>query len=322
METEKLRHIFLLFFLLWCGNVFSQIADVKDSTTSIPSQNQQIQLKTFVESSKVPVNRPVVFRIELSWIGNLGQYHIEPVPLPVLTNLVLEGSGSENRLEPQAGGKTKAIKAFTYQLRPLEMGMAYIDGVVIKYVDTQSTEEDKLTSQRVMVEIIEPIPDGKSGVMKSVGYLFLILIPLLILLYFVLRYFRKKKAAREITPPIPLAEIYLDKLAHEVDPRGTNLGEMVSRLSRIFREYLDNDFGIHTRESNTTEIIEQLSTTDLDEVSKTNLEGVFKKLDLIKFAGKNVDPASFTNIYGAIESFLLKRKDVQISRQAEEKEAK
>ncbi len=326
METEKGKYLFYLIgFLCLFSFSFAQSNDTvntADTTQYSLQEIQKIQLRTYVESSKVPQNRPVIFHVELSWPGDLSRYRIEPVSQPILTNLILEGSGSENRLEPLENGKFKAIKSLTYRFKPLEMGMAYIDGVTVKYVDSVTGKEDRLTSQRVMVEIVEPLPDQGQGGVKSFVFLFLIIAFLVILGYFLFMYFKKKKEARQaIEPVVPLSEIYLNRLAQEVDPRGTNLDEMVTRLSKIFREYLDQEYGIRSRESSTSEIIEQLQKIEMDESSRMNLEMVFKKLDLIKFAGKNIDPADFTNIYGTIETFLLKQKESYYSTQAGAKEA-
>lgn len=317
MAKQKYTWFFAAFFLVFTP-LFSQ---TPDSLQSSPQQNSQIQLKTFVESSNTPLNRPVVFHIELSWIGELNRYQIEPVSQPVLTNLLLEGSGSENRLEPLDNGQFRSIKSITYRFRPLEMGMAYIEGVVVKYVNRQTGEEDQLSSQRVMVEVTDPLPEPGGGKVKPVIYIALLVIFFAAIFYFLLLFFKRRKEARlQPAPVIPLSEQYLDRLSHEVDPRGTNLNEMTGKLSRIFREYLDQEFSLHARESSTQEIVNQLRDLDMDEKDKNNLIRVLEKLDLLKFAGKNVDPADFTNIYGTIEAFLLKQKRNPDSSQVELKE--
>ncbi len=316
---ERLKRFYLLLFCLW--SFHSLFARDGDTTRTLPSAPEQIRLNTYVESSRVPLNRPVIFRIELSWPGELNRYQIEPVSQPILTNLLLEGSGSENRLEPQEDGTFKAIKSITYRFKPLEIGMAYIDGVVVKYVDRETGEENQLSSQRIMVEIVEPLPERGEGPVRAVIYIVLLLIFFAVLLYFIILYLKKRKQAQQRPVPVAsLPEIYLNRLGQEVDPRGTNLAEMTARLSKIFREYLDEEFGIHARESSTQEIVAQFSQLDLEERDRENLKTVLEKLDLIKFAGKNVDPADFTDIFGTIEAFLIKRKQLLEVREVELKE--
>lgn len=282
---------------------------------------QQILLNTYVEKSKVPLNGNVILHIEVSWPGKLNRYQIEPVSQPILTNLLLEGSGSENRLLTLEDGSLKAIKAITYRFRPLEMGMAYIDGIVIRYSERETGDEENLSSQRIMIEILEPLPERSSNRFQAVIYIVLFIIFFGITTYFILKYFQKKKQVRQNgNSEISLAESYLNKLTQEVDPRGTNLSEMIIRLSKIFRDYLDQDFKIPAKELSTEEIVSSLKNIDLEDVELENLAAVFEKLDLIKFSGRTVDPAEFTNIYGAIENFLIKRKQQYDSEKASAKE--
>jgi hypothetical protein len=307
MDLPKvLLKIFILFY------VHSLSAQQTDSVRIHSPQSHQIQMKVFVEENRVALNRPVVLHIEVSWMGELNRYRIEPVTQPILTNLLLDGSGSENRLEPLDDRTFRAVKAITYRFRPLEMGMAYIDGIVIKYQERETAQEERLSSQRIMVEILEPIPEGSRQGVKSLIYIVLLVIFFGIMAYFLIVYFRKKKRNTKDgeSPLISLAEYYLSRLSQDVDPRGTNLDEMVIKLSKIFREYLDQEFDMHTRELSTKEIINNLDNLNIDEIEKSDLKTVFERLDVIKFAGKTVNPDDFTSIYGTIEKFLLKRKQI------------
>ncbi|MEJ2049140.1 MAG: hypothetical protein P8Y60_04720 [Calditrichota bacterium] len=315
---EKLRFLIPVIIVLFTSILFSQ-----DSTSSIPITPQRIQLNTYVEASNVPLNRPVILHIELSWPGQLNKYQIQPVSQPILTNLLLDGSGSENRLETMPDGSLRSIKAITYRFRPLEMGMAYIDGIVVKYTERESGQEEQLSSQRIMVEIEQALPEPGEGGVKSFVYLFLLIIFFGIMFYFIIVYIRKRRQAlHSEIPLISNSEHYLNVLSQEVDPRGTNLEEMTGKLSRIFREYLGKEFGFPAREQSTQEIIRQLDNQDLEESERNNLPQVLEKLDIIKFAGRNIDPNDFINIYGAIEAFLIKRKQQQELTQAESKEEK
>jgi len=201
--------------------------------------------------------------------------------------------------------------------------MAYIDGVIIKYMDRESGDEENLSSQRVMIEITEPLPENQGKKLKAFIYIILFIIFFSILTYFILVYIRKKRlASKSLTPVISPAESYLNRLMHEVDPRGTNLDQMVQRLSKLFKEYLEQDFGISARELNTKEIQQALQQLPIEESDKSNLSVVFEKLDIIKFSRKSIDPNDFIHIYGAIENFLLKRKQIFDSSQSDSKEVK
>ena len=279
-----------------------------------------IEFKVYVEQSRVPLNQKVIFHVELSWIGPLNRYEIQPIEQPVLTNLLMEGSGAANRLIPLDSGKYRSVKSITYQFRPMEMGMAYIDGILIRYRDRVTGEDDQLQSQRIMVEIIEPVAEGSQHV-RAIIYIVLLGLFFSTVLYFVVQYVRRRRMSEpETRSTTSLAERYLIKIGQEVDPRSTNLSEMTRRLSRIFREYLSREFDFPTLEASTSEILSHLRQQNLDELDISRLEGVFHKLDEIKFAGRKVEPTEFMEIYGIIEAFLNKRKEMWYARRPEVKE--
>jgi len=66
--------------------------------------------------------------------------------------------------------------------------------------------------------------------------------------------------AEALPQDVCLAQEYLTIISQDIDPKSTNLSEMTSRLSQIFREYLSRDFHISAREASSQEIIEQLES--------------------------------------------------------------
>jgi hypothetical protein len=314
-----------ILLLVFNGLLNAQIIDTTSTDTSTASSGDQvtIQLNTFVESSEVPLNRKVKYHVELSWIGDLSRVRIKPVEQPILTNLLLEGSGSSNKLEPLSDGGFRAVKTITYQFKPVEMGMAYVEGIIIKYEDTVTGAQDELQAQRIMIEIIDSIAEGSGGGVKAIIYIVLLIIFFGACAYFMARYINKRKMNAEAPPQdICLAQEYLTRISQDVDPKSTNLSEMTSRLSIIFREYLSRDFHLAAREASSQEIIEQLEIKQFDETDLTTMKELFEKFDLIKFAREPVDPAEFSNIYGTIEAFLLKQiQNWQAQQELNKKEA-
>ncbi|MFQ5585105.1 MAG: hypothetical protein ACE5GL_11775, partial [Calditrichia bacterium] len=142
------------------------------------------------------------------------------------------------------------------------------------------------------------------------------------MVYFLLRFIRKRKQS-EVQPAVNISpgEEYLMRIGQEINPKGNNLSEMTNRLSRIFREYLAREFKIPAREASSTEIIENLEAINIEAEDLNKLKELFKQLDLINFAGGRVDPAEFSNIYGSIETFLLKQKKIWEAENEQVKEA-
>ncbi|MCB9087705.1 MAG: hypothetical protein H6628_05295 [Calditrichae bacterium] len=262
-----------------------------------------IEFKSYIEESRVPANRQVVFHLELSWTGDMKRYQFTRIPQPVLTNLLLEMSSSSNKLETLPSGQTRSIKRISYQLSPLEMGMAYIDAVEVAYRDILTGEDSRLFSQRMEIKIIEPVAEGRSK-LEALIYVVLLILFSGTIAYFLILYVRKRKDNRSLehTETSP-AERYHDRLAREIDPKGANLSEMTGRMSKLFREYLAEDFQIRTTESNVDAILERLQSAGVEAADIRKLTELFRKLDVIKFAGSSVDPAEFSLLCRTIEDF-------------------
>lgn len=284
----------------------------QDSLSAVHPKDTIIEFKTYLESSQVPLNGMVIFYIELSWIDDMSRFHIAPIPTPHLTNLTMEGSGSSYKLSPLPNGAYKSVKTFTYQFRPLGMGMAYIDGLEIKYTDTVTGKSDILYSNRMMIKITEPLPENSTGMALSIIYLVLLTIFALTIIYFGIKYVQKRKGAQKRSQQsvMPIAEQYLKQLSQEIDPKGANLNEMTNRLSKIFREFLSVEFHLPAGVVAGKEICEQLAAEGVAEGDIKRLNELFEQMDMIKFGGEEITPNEFSHIYTIVEDFLVQRKQV------------
>ena len=128
--SSKIFIIFIvsLFFIV---NLSAQ-----DSTQISPSG---IKVLTSVYSKEIALNRLLKFTIQVEWFGNLSRYEISEMENPVVHNFKIKSTASADRRE-HVGGRLKAIKTFEYELIPEELGMGYIDGVIVKYIDTETGE--------------------------------------------------------------------------------------------------------------------------------------------------------------------------------------
>lgn len=318
---RDLLNLRIIFILLTGSYLLAQDSSAVQNSGQAAFEQSTIELRTHLPKQETPLNRSIEFQVSLTWIGDMSRYQIVQIPQPVLTNLLLEGSGSSNRLEDLGGGQFRSIKTITFQLKPVEIGMAYIDGLQINYRDTKTEEMDVLFSQRLEVKVLDPLPES-SGDMKGIVYVVLLIVFFGAVLYFLLMFLRKRRAAQVVeTPEISRAEMVLKELSQNVDPKGTNLSEMTLRMSKIFREYLSGEFGVSTTESNTEKIIERLTDSGVEDAQLMKLRELFQKLDMIKFAGGAVNPPEFSNMYGIVENFLIERQKLWEAENLQMKEA-
>lgn len=315
MPLRHLCRMIFAFCLLFAGYLAAQSAAPNRVTS--PSSTD-ITLNTRVEATEVAVDQMVIFHVELSWSGEIGRYKIAPLDQPVLTNLIMEGSGSKNQLLVGPDGP-RSLKTITYQLKPLELGMSYVDGMVIRYRDMESGEEDHLQSQRVAVKIVPGLEPGE-GNLTAIIYILLLLLFGAALFYFVFQYFRKRKtvvvkndeAVRD-APEIA----YIRELKSALQASGNDTAAAVERLSKLMREYLYHEFAISRSTSSHQEIVAILRKSLQKEEELQQIDELLRQLDVIKFAGAAPDPSQLSTIFGTAEGFLLKRKQLWEAAQEE-----
>lgn len=285
-------------------------------STNLPTE--EIELTAYVETNQVPLNRQVVFHVALSWVGDISRYKIDLIPLPEVTNLTLEGSGSSYRLEPLGDNRFRSVKTFFYKFRPIEKGTAYINSFGIQYQDTRNGQTDQLFSQRIKIEVLDPVAEPLSGKGFSRIYQFLIVLFLLTIAYYFYRYVKNRKKAIEkssLDAQIP-ATRYLTLLEQEIDPKAGNLEESTRHLSKIFRDFLKEEFQLPTGNQTPGEICDYLRTQGVSVKQVERIEELFSQTEMVTFGGKQLSPEEFTHLFSIVENFLQERKEHWKAKQA------
>ncbi len=269
------------------------------------SLNCEIQLRTYLAKDVVPLNKEVVYYVELSWQGELNRYHILKISDPVLTNLKLRGSGSANRFYLDKNNKPHSVKKITFYFTPLDMGMAYIDGITIKYEDTVSKQTGRLLSERLPVKIVEPVEQPNKGLdpgkLLVIG---LILLFLFVILFSLARYFQKRKEPpAEEEESLTTEESYLKELKNNVRLSSDLPEKRFTILQHTFNRYLQERFGIPSgSEFHEIKIVLQANGIGADLITK--LEDFFKRGELVKFAGEPISESELLLFMDSVELIL------------------
>ncbi len=269
------------------------------------SLNSEIQLRTYLAKDAVPLNKEVVYYVELSWQGTLNRYHILKISDPVLTNLKLRGSGSSNRFYIDKNGKPRSVKKITFYFTPLEMGMAYVDGITIKYEDTVSKQTGRLLSERLPVKITEPVDQSSKGLdLGKLLVIGLVLLFLFVVLFSLARYFQKRKETNEeeeaqLTPE----ESFLKNLKENIRLNGELPEKNFENLQHLFNQYLKERFGLPIG-SEFHEIKVVLDAHGINDNLIRKLEDFFKRGELVKFAGEPVSESELHIFMDTVELIL------------------
>ncbi len=301
-----MKNLLIFFFIINISFFAKSFAQTSNNIQS------DIKLHTFVEEEAVPLNREVVYIVELSWTGELNRYKINKVLEPDITNLTVRGTGSSNKVITNEDGSSKSIKRITFYFKPTEMGMAYINGVTISYEDILLDKKESLIASRIGVKIIDPIPDPKSIIDISDLLLYgFIIIVFGGLIFFLWQYQRKRKiAALEQSAEVieTIEEKYLRLLKETIHISGNNFKEKLHDLTRLLVGYFSEKYNYSLTKMSTPDVLNYLENVELPKDLIEKIKEFFSKSDLIRFAGESITETEFHQLYALVEWILDKYK--------------
>jgi hypothetical protein len=252
--------------------------------------------------------------LELSWQGDLSHYTISEIIEPAVTNLSTRGSGSSNKVRTDSAGDMVSVKDITFYFRPLEMGMAYIDGVIIRYHNEIAGKDESLISSRIGIKITEPLPEASdnglfSGIVGGVLAFFLIIIGL----FFFLRYKKRQKeelarSLSEISESVE--EKYLRLLKETIHLNTDNIKDGLSDLSHLLTGYFSEYFNIPALNMSNDDLITAISEKEFPADTLQKVKDFYNKANKVKFAGESASESDFHQLYDTVEQVL----EVQKSR--------
>ena len=299
-----INSVSIIALVLVVGNAWAQ-----DPGTTV---NNNITLRTFVEAEQVPLNREVVYHVELQWTGDLSLYRINEISEPQVVNLIMRGSGSSNRVSTDQAGNPVSIKRITYYFRPLEMGMAYIEAVTIRYEDTAAQLRESLLSGRLGIKIVEPLAEpGKKGKTVLFWAGLVVVAVLLSLLYFYYRtYLRKQREAARLAVQKneTIEERYRRVLKETIHFTSGNLKENLVDLSRLITAYFSERYDFPAMNLSTENLLRVLREK-LSDDGYARMQDFYQRADMIKFAGDLLTETEFHRLFDIVELVLENQKE-------------
>lgn len=293
-----------LYRLVLCSLLITSTVHAQDS---LRVAEGNIRLSSSVDLTRVPFNRTLQFTIQLEWHGDQDRYEIHPFKNPIVQNFEIIGNASSNRVA-MTEGKPTAVQEYSFTLKPISMGMGYIEGIIIKYSD--NIKDYRLTTNRIEVEVVDPLPEPGS---KS--WLLWLLIPLLLFVAAVVVWelLRRKKeremilASEKAAHAVSPERRYLDELQSIdlLDPE-LDIVESFSRISRILKCYIRDKFNIPALEITTEEMAAALAEKEVDAKFVAETEKILKSADIIKFSGRRVEKSELERVYTLFEENLKK----------------
>jgi hypothetical protein len=265
----------------------------------------RVAMSASAASESVPLNRLATYTIELKWQGRLSDLEFDPPETPQLSNFQLAGSSSSHWAGIEAGLQT-SIKTFVYSLRPEGLGMGYVEGMRLSYLDKGTGEKHSLFTNRLGIKVTDAVPEpGEApfGMALTIG---LLVCAALVVLVFQMEARAKRKEAARLAAMAekPLEEEFLEELKNTVDINTTDLKEAFVTISRLLRRYLGQRYEIPTQGISTDEVMAAFRQVASSEEQISQVNEVLQTCDLIKFSGEAGDPARLARTFALTENFL------------------
>jgi len=272
------------------------------------SGDEGIRVSAMAEPREVPQNRTALVTIRLEWAGDLDRYEIVKFDNPLVDNLSIIGTASSNQVQV-AGGVQVARQEYQYTVKPDGLGMAYVDGIIIRYSDKATGKEYRLATSRLELKVIDPLPEPGS-------YLWLIILlaaglAAALTLFLVRRIRRRRAEAARLAleqqaRQISLEEKYAERLKEEVDLRQPDLdpGAAFARLSGLLRRYLAERYSLPLISATTSEVRGLMEEAEADEGVITDTMAILEQADIAKFSGAAPRRGELERAYTILESML------------------
>lgn len=277
-------------------------------TTLTKLQQSEIKVTAFTSQQEVPVNRTVRYIIQVEWLGELDNYEISEVETPELRNFKIIKTSSADRRE-SIDGTLKAIKTFEFELQPEELGMGYIEGVIVRYIDKITGDGKHLVTNRLQVKVIDPIPEPGSR-----NWIYWLIVGLLLSMAVAIGLYllqKKRLAARRAQEAMeneePTGKLLLKELKETVllNEPSVNFEDGFSKMSWILRRYLEDRYGFDATHALNEEIVQKLKQNAVDDSLINNVVEIFDKCDIVKFSGTGAERSEFERIFTLLEDFII-----------------
>lgn len=269
----------------------------------------KIKISAEVDRTAVPLNRTVQLTVTVSWQGDLDRFRVEPPETPALSNLEVVGSASSNWVGEE-GGVPRSVKTYEYTLRPLELGMGYIDPVRLYYVEKDDSVRQTLQTGRLEVAVTEPVSEAEGSTLW-------IWLPAVIVLvvggagFWLWRQRRKAAAAAEIEVEVPIEDRFLEELKSEIKISSPDLRNDFAKLSRILRKFLAERYDLPGVGMSTSELVQALQATSLRESQLERVQEALGICDVAKFSGGSGSEAELLRAYTVVEGLLTEHREAR-----------
>ena len=288
--------------------IFFSSLGISSLQAQAQGEDEGIRVSASAQPNEVPLNRTAVVTIRLEWAGDLDRYEITRFDNPLVENLNIIETASANQVQV-VGGLQVARQEYQYTVKPDGLGMAYVDGIIIRYADRETGKEYRLASSRLELKVVDPLPEPGSYLWLVI--LLSILLSSLIAIYLVRRIRARRAEAERLArsqaaSEVSLEQKYGERLREEIDLRQPDLdvNAAFGRLAGVLRRYLAAKYSLPLISATTSEVRGLMAEAGADERVIADTLAVLESADIAKFSGAAQMRSELERAYTILEGML------------------
>jgi hypothetical protein len=185
--------------------------------------------------------------------------------------------------------------------------MAYIDGTMVSYRDQDTDKVHRLMTNRLQVEVIEPVRDSRSMRWALIAFGFTGVL-LFAVGYFLIRKKRSNKTDKVPVDMILLEDRYLELIKSDVNLKDTDSVAAFSALAKHFKHYLSERYHVPVPEVNSKEIGLEMGRHGISKKVIEQAQEVLRTADVARFSGGQVEKSVLERAYTLVEEILKRNK--------------
>ena len=298
-----------LFFALigWCFFLFLTDCPTFADDSTFVDFDSTIKISAEVNKKEVPLNDSLLLKVTLTWTGDIKRYQISELEPPIVENFeIISTAAADRRISER--GMEKAFKIYEFVLKPKSMGMGYIEGIIVKYIDNETGDGHSLLTTRLTVKIVSPVakPGSKTWLIKWLFAAILLLGGFALFGFWQKKKRDQRKRDAQVVTVVPLEEEFLANLRSSLNlhDSGLKASQALWSISTTLRKYISQKYQVPALESTTEKIISELATQQLDQAFLNNIQEVLTICDLAKFAGTETNRSELDRVYTMVEALL------------------
>jgi hypothetical protein len=283
-------------------------------TQQTNSLKEEISITASTNQTNVPLNRTVDFSITIKWKGEQNRYIIEDFDNPKLTNFEIVNTSSSNIVE-DINKVQYSKKVYSYSLKPMELGMGYVDGIFLKYTDNLSGESNIIVTKRIEIKVTKPIEEADYTFIVYIIFGLFFIIAVVYFIIFAIKRKRQKeieKLKKEVEE-VELETQYLEIIKNYRPDAGKDLNEFLNEVSQLLNKYISQKYSFEITGLNKNEIITKLEEKNVEKHTIDKINEIIEKSEVYRFSGERINLAEYELIYSSItsiieENFIQKKK--------------